>query len=70
MKVELSLEQCSVILKLLNACGPLVSDKKTIVFQSRAARARYEAGLAILIELQRQFDIPEIMDTIESIEEV
>lgn len=69
MNVELTEEQCYVLLKLLNACGPLVSEK-AITFQSPAAKARYGAGQAILSELKKLYPVDYIMDKIESVEEV
>ena len=69
--VELTEEQCAAVLKLLNACSPLkVND--SIQFQSPAARARYEAASVILGEwqFQTQKSETELMDMIESLEEV
>lgn len=69
--VKLTEEQCVAVLKLLNACSPLKVNNG-IQFQSPAAQARYRAAVAILEEwqFQSQKTEAELMDMIESLEEV
>ena len=68
--VKLTEEQCATVLKLLNACGPL--NTTATVFQSPAARARYEAATIMLWEWhhQSQKSEEELMNEIASLSEV
>lgn len=71
IKITLTEEQCAAVLKLLNACGPLMVNGN-VQFQSPAAQTRFEVASIILGDWTRQSQKPEaeLMDMIESLEEV